>query len=58
MGPIASAAARSGILALAAFVIMSATWCALMPSAPLQHKIDAFGIMLTKPAWWANALLG
>jgi hypothetical protein len=53
-----SAAARSGVLALAAFVIMGATWYGLMPGAPLQHRIDGFGFMFTKPAWWATALLG
>lgn len=58
MGPFASSAARSGILALSAFVIMSAIWCALMPGAPLQHKIDAFRIMLAKPVWWAMPLFG
>lgn len=58
MDPVASVAARSGILALGAFVIMSAAWCALMPGAPLQHRIDAFGIMLAQPAWWVMMMLG
>lgn len=58
MSRVSSVAARSGILVLTAFVLMSAIWCALMPGAPLQHRIDAFFIMLAKPAWWAMPLLG
>lgn len=58
MSRVSYVAARSGILVLAAFAIMSAVWCAMMPGAPLQHRVDAFFMMFAKPAWWAMPLLG
>lgn len=58
MGPIAYAAARSGIIAVSASVIFSAAWCALMPGAPLAYMIDTLCAMPTKPLWWVTTLIG
>ena len=51
-------AARSGLVAISAAVIMSAAWCALIRGAPPQWKIDAFFTMPTKPLWWVMVLAG
>lgn len=51
-------AARSGLLAISAAVIMSAAWCALIQDAPLSYMVHAFCAMPTKPLWWVMVVAG
>ena len=51
-------AARSGLVAISAAVIMSAAWCALIQGAPLSYMVDVFCAMPTKPLWWVTTMTG